>query len=397
MINIIDNKDCCGCSACVQVCPKQCISFQEDSEGFLYPLVNKEICIDCGLCEKVCPVINQAQEKEPLKVLAAKNPNEDIRLKSSSGGIFTQIAEKIIEEGGVVFGAKFNDSWEVVHDFTQNIEGLSNFRGSKYVQSIIGNNYIKVEEFLKEGRKVLFSGTPCQVAGLRLFIRKEYQNLLMVDIVCHGVPSPLVWRRYLKEEVASIATENSVFTAYKPNKIEDIQFRDKVKGWKKFSFTLKQYATQGAEKNTVLLSETLDKNIFMQGFLKDLYLRPSCHSCPSKSLKSGSDITLADYWGVQSILSQFDDDKGVSLILLNTAKGETLFNNLKTINIQTTYENALKGNSAIIRSVLIPKHRSEFWESFDSKGFKIIKEIIKKNKPSIIRRGFGFIKRKIKF
>jgi coenzyme F420-reducing hydrogenase beta subunit len=384
MINIKKNKDCCGCSACVQVCPKQCISFNEDNEGFRYPLVNKDLCINCGLCEKVCPVINQSNERKPLKVLAAKNPNEDIRVKSSSGGIFTMLAEKIIEEGGVVFGAKFNDNWEVVHDFTDRIDGLYVFRGSKYVQSIIGDNYKKVESFLKEDRNVLFSGTPCQVAGLKLFLKKEYDNLLLVDFVCHGVPSPLVWRMYLKELVTSIATKNSVFTAYKPEniKIEDIQFRDKEKGWKKYSFLLKLSATQGAEKNTVFFLETLDKNMFMRGFLSDLYLRPSCYKCPSKSLKSGSDITIADYWGIENVIPEFDDDKGVSLVLINTNKGDNLLSEFNQIKIETSYNDALRGNPAIERSVLSHKKRNFFFKGIETNDIIIptIKRITKKNK-----------------
>lgn len=400
MINIKEKHDCCGCSACTQVCPKQCISFNEDSEGFRYPLVNKELCVDCGMCEKVCPVINQSNERKPLKVLAAKNPNEEIRIKSSSGGIFTMLAEKVIKEGGVVFGAKFNQDWEVIHDFTETIDGISAFRGSKYVQSFIGDNYSKVEAFLKEGKKVLFSGTPCQIAGLKLFLRKEYDNLLLVDFVCHGVPSPLVWRMYLKELVASIATKNSVFTAYKPEniKIEDIQFRDKEKGWKKYSFLLKLSATQGAEKNTVFFLETLDKNMFMRGFLSDLYLRPSCYKCPSKSLKSGSDITIADYWGIENVIPEFDDDKGVSLVLINTIKGENLYNLLNINNIVSDYKDALKYNSAIEKSINIPNGRNLFWLKLNLNLYviDIVRKITNKNKPNFFKRLFKSILRRIK-
>ena len=208
MIEIKDKKDCCGCSACVQRCPKQCITLKEDNEGFLYPIVDKKTCIDCGLCEKVCPILHQGEPQKPLKVYAAKNLNEEIRRQSSSGGIFTLLAEQVIQEGGVVFGARFDENWEVKHDYTETIEGLAVFRGSKYVQSRIEDNYKKAEEFLKQGRKVLFSGTPCQIAGLKRFLRKEYEELLTVDFVCHGVPSPGVWRKYLKETVARMCDKN---------------------------------------------------------------------------------------------------------------------------------------------------------------------------------------------
>ena len=199
MFQLTDKQDCCGCHACASVCARHSITMQEDNEGFLYPVVDASTCIDCGLCEKVCPVINQDEPRKPLKVYAAKNRNEEIRRQSSSGGIFTPLAESVIREGGVAFGAKFDKDWNVVHAWTDTIEGIADFRGSKYVQSIIGDTYREAREFLKQGRKVLFSGTPCQIAGLRKFLRKEYENLLTVDVVCHGVPSPLVWREYLKE------------------------------------------------------------------------------------------------------------------------------------------------------------------------------------------------------
>ncbi len=217
MIEIKEKYNCCGCSACVQICPKQCISLSADNEGFLYPQVDTAVCINCGLCEKVCPVINQNEPRMPLEVYAAKNTDEEIRLKSSSGGIFTLLAEHIISEGGVVFGARFNENWEVVHDYTETVEGLESFRGSKYVQSIIGENFKKAKFFLDEGRNVLFSGTPCQVAGLKKFLRKEYENLLTVEVVCHGVPSPMVWHDYLDYRRAKHATgKNTVSESVMP-------------------------------------------------------------------------------------------------------------------------------------------------------------------------------------
>lgn len=240
MINILDKKDCCGCASCVQVCPKQCISMNEDCEGFLYPKVDSAACIDCGLCEKVCPVINQNEPKEPLAVYAAMNSNEKIRLKSSSGGIFTLIAEQILADGGVVFGARFNENWEVIHDYAETVEGLEPFRGSKYVQSLIGDNYKYAKQFLLEGRKVLFSGTPCQIAGLKKFLCKEYENLLTVEMVCHGVPSPKVWRDYLQYRRAQhVVGKNAVSSSIDELPvITGISFRDKISGWKKYGFKI---------------------------------------------------------------------------------------------------------------------------------------------------------------
>lgn len=251
MIKINNKEQCCGCAACVQKCPKHCISFEEDKEGFYYPVVNEELCVDCGLCEKVCPVTNARSPKNmPQMVYAYKNENVDIRYRSSSGGFFTTLAETIIDDGGVVFGARFDNNWRVVHGFTETKEGLKYFRGSKYVQSFIGNSFKQVEKFLKLGKTVLFSGTPCQISALYLFLRKDYENLYTMDFVCHGVPSPGIFKWYLQErinEVAQKGDKNSVsFSTITsipkgdiliPNGIEikDIRFRDKCTGWKKYS------------------------------------------------------------------------------------------------------------------------------------------------------------------
>ena len=343
MIKIKNKKDCCGCESCVQCCPKHCISMYEDNEGFLYPIVDKETCIDCGLCEKVCPVIHQDTPREPLSSYIAINPNDEIRLKSSSGGIFTLLAEAIIRDGGVVFGARFDENWDVIHAWTDTIEGLAPFRGSKYVQSRIGDTYREAKGFLNKGRKVLFSGTPCQVAGLKKYIRKDYTNLLTVDFICHGVPSPGVWRRYLSELRDSLRAErgdgrNSVASSIDELPvITGISFRDKSNGWKKYGFRLR-YAASEAAANTVSAS-TIKKekellmpyteNLFMRGFLADIYLRPSCYACPAKSGKSGSDITIADAWGVNQFAQEFDDDKGACYVLENTNIGHFFLQQLQ--------------------------------------------------------------------
>ncbi len=185
MINLAKKEDCCGCNACAQRCPKSCITMQADSEGFLYPQINAQLCNNCGLCEKVCPVINQGNCRKPLKVYAAINKNEYIRIASSSGGVFSALAQKTLSNGGVVFGAAFNKEWGVEHIYIDSTEELKELRGSKYVQSNIGNTYKEAEKFLKQGREVLFSGTPCQIAALKLYLRKEYNNLTTIDIVCH--------------------------------------------------------------------------------------------------------------------------------------------------------------------------------------------------------------------
>lgn len=374
---------------------------QEDEEGFLYPIVDQEVCIDCGLCEKVCPVLNQGEERKPLQVYAANNTNEEIRMQSSSGGVFTLLAETIIQEGGVVFGARFNDDWEVIHDYTETQEGLATFRGSKYVQSRIGDSYCQAEQFLKKGRKVLFSGTPCQIAGLNLFLRKEYNNLLTVDFICHGVPSPGVWKSYLEELIALQGNrKNSVLSHSKPiilNSIRDIsriEFRNKRLGWKKYSFALTLSVPDGhGTKNTVLLSEPYNENIFMKGFLADLYLRPSCYACPAKCLKSGSDITVGDYWGIQNVMPEIDDDKGICCLMVNTDKGGQLLPSKEWIEYRNSdYSTVIKYNMACVVSVAPNLKRKLFFDKYQRTNslIRLIDNILT---PPLLRRGLSFAKR----
>ena len=344
MIDIRDKSQCCGCEACVQRCPKQCISLVEDAEGFLYPKVDTSACVDCGLCEKVCLVINQSVEREPQAVFAAINPEENTRQSSSSGGIFSALADVVLSQGGVVFGVCWSADWQLIFDYAETQEDLFRFRGSKYLQAHVGDAYVKAEQFLKLGRQVLFTGTACQIAGLKKYLRRDYDNLLAVDVICHGAPSPGVFRSYLSEEIAQVADRQQKNTVSLSSKIyiaernvlntagwriEDIQFRDKRLGWKKYSFTLRlAEATAEGDENTVSLSYLLNENIFMRGFLRDFYLRPSCYSCPAKSGKSGSDITLGDFWGINQLKPEIDDDRGVSAVMVNSAQGASWYNSL---------------------------------------------------------------------
>lgn len=400
MIVIRDKKECCGCNACRSICPKACISMKSDEEGFLYPIVDSELCINCGLCEKVCPVLNQDSPRKPLKVYAAKNNSDEVRLESSSGGIFSAIAEGIIENGGVVFGAKFDKDWNVVHAWTDTKDGLAQFRGSKYVQSIIGETYKEAETFLQQGRTVLYSGTPCQIAGLRKYLRRDFDNLFTIDVVCHGVPSPLVWREYIKSLFGEngtigknlvLATQNPICT------ITRISFRDKSKGWKNFCFKM-GYTTSLISESTPSAAEInyyiepFSLNMFMDGFLKNIYLRPSCYDCASKSGKSGSDVTIADFWGVNNVYPELDDDKGISAVLLNTDRiplGKQV--QLTTIR----YEDVYASNSMIEQSVAEPKERELFWREYPKQGIGIISKICKKMAPSLLKRVFMAVKRRI--
>lgn len=349
MISISDKQKCCGCSACAQRCPKQCITMQEDAEGFLYPQVDADVCIDCGLCEKVCPFINPNDKREPIQTLAAINKNEVIRMQSSSGGIFSFVAEQIIDEGGVVFGARFDEKWQVILDYTETIDGLVAFRGSKYVQARVGSTYRQCLKFLNDGRKVLFSGTPCQIAGLKRYLRKDFDNLFTIDLACHGVPSPKVWKMYLDSLQKTLSINN-------------INMRDKQNGWKKFNFRL----SYSNEENSYELTSPAFDNDYMKAFLCNLILRPSCHDCKMKECRSNSDITLADYWGIENVSPEMNDNRGTSLVLLHNEKAKALLSQKNLKFRETSYEQAFIYNSAIIASVKPHINRNQFFAELDT-------------------------------
>lgn len=398
MIKISDKSKCCACSACASICPKRCIVMQEDEEGFLYPKVDTSSCIDCDLCRKVCPILHQGAPRLPLEVYAAKNKDEKIRMSSSSGGIFTQLAEKVIDNGGVVFGARFNEKWEVVHDCVENKCAIAAFRGSKYVQSRVGDNFAKVKQLLLSGRKVLFTGTPCQVAGLKKYLGKEYDNLFTVDVVCHGVPSPKVWRIYLRE-IARKGGKNSVSWHSIHGRdalVKGISFRDKRSGWKKFSFALTlSEATADGEQNTVLLSSVFTENPYMNAFLSNLSLRPSCFSCIAKAGKSCSDIMLGDFWGIEDVLPGFDDDKGCSLVLVYSSKGKELLS--KTIHEKWSvpYDDAVRENICVSTSVSLQPNRALFFKLIEKgKGLQNAWTVC--SSTQMLHRIRRFIYRKIK-
>ena len=366
MLEIKDKKNCTGCHACWSVCPRKCIQMMPDEEGFLYPKINLNQCIDCGACEKVCSVLHPTDTSFPLKVYAARNGNETIRMSSSSGGVFTALAEEIIKRGGVVFGASFNEDWQVVHSYTEQLEGLSAFRGAKYVQSVVGDTYLQVRHFLKQNRWVLFSGTPCQVAGLKHFLRTGYERLLTVDVVCHGVPSPLVWQTYLD--------------SINPRKerITTLSMRDKSLGWKRYGMDIR------TEKE-ILYTGKAASNLYSQGYLDNLYLRPSCHACPAKKGRSHSDLTLGDFWGIEQVCPSMDDNRGTGLVLVNSPAGMNFYRSLSVLEKEVTYAQAFRGNPSLECSVPLTESREEFWRRFPEEGMKAVSDIHKRKRKIWVR------------
>lgn len=361
---------CCGCEACRQVCPKNCIEMIVNKKGFLYPKVDNRLCIDCDLCNKVCPAVEDVESRPFSGVYAAKNDNAAIRLKSSSGGIFSVLAEYVIKNDGVVFGTRWNERFEAVVDWTETIEGIGTFRGSKYVQSRIGNSYNKTKGFLDDGRLVLFSGTPCQIMGLKHFLRKEYDNLLTLEVICHGVPSPKVWQEYLSIIIRPLDGDgkNTASLSLKASSNLDVAFRDKTNGWKKYGFAVRRLSSYVSDdKNSVSPSylhlEPFDKNVYMRGFLSNLTLRDSCYKCNAKNGKSDADITVGDLWGVDKMNPEMDDDKGISLVLVHSEKAKKLLDETGVRLEPVSNDYVTRYNPSYIRSVERPYMLEYFWHT----------------------------------
>ena len=353
MLELINKEECCGCWACVNVCPKKCISMEFDNEGFAYPKIDMNLCIDCGLCEKVCPTYNNPEKDEFItEGFACKNRDDSSRISSSSGGMFILLCEEVIKNNGVVFGAALNKDMVVKHCFAETLEDCEKFKGSKYVQSQIENTYSEAKKFLNEGRLVLFSGTQCQIKGLNLYLRKQYDNLISVDIICHGVPSPKVLEMH----------KDNLKREYK-SEITNLKFRDKRIGWHKFSFVAE------FENNSVY-TKRAGEDPYLKGFLENLYLRPSCYECKSKNFTGGSDISLADYWGVEKLHPEFTDEKGISLVLVNSKKGLNIFNKIsnKIYCIKTSMDNAINHNKCIIKPTFKTDNREKFFNMVEKKG-----------------------------
>lgn len=376
MLNKIDKKLCNGCSACASICPKKCIQMVNDKNGFLYPLIDQKECINCNACVKACAVLtpNKLNEYEQI-AYAVINKSEQVRKDSSSGGVFNEIAKKVLQDGGVVFGASLNENFEVEHIYVDSLDNLYKLRKSKYVQSKIGNSYIKTKEFLEQGKKVLFTGTPCQIGGLKKFLNKHYDNLITQDIICHGVPSPKVWKKYFQSKSNG-------------KTISNVSFRDKKFGWKKYCI---KFSHDKGESYSVHRQDS-----FMKVFLKDLSLRLSCYNCSFKSHKRQSDITLADYWGVEKIHPEMFDDLGTSLVFINTKKGNDLFMSVSDEfdYIQTDLTKAIEQNPAMIRSVQMNKKRDKFFAKLDSADFEKLAN--KFTCPPLIKRVKGKVKNIIK-
>ena len=371
MIEIGNKQNCCGCAVCTQACPKHCITMVEDAEGFLYPDVELEKCVDCNMCQRVCPMLNKTDEDAPYtKAYAAYNLDEKERLQSSSGGVFSLLAKQVLREGGVVYGAAMSeDCTSACHIKAESPDDLVALRGSKYIQSSTEGVYQQIKNELDNKRKVLFSGTPCQIAGLKSLLRTDYENLLCVGVICHGVPSSKIWRKYLRyRENRAGASARRTF------------FRHKYYGWKMFA-VLFEFSNSTAYK------QILYKDLFMQMFLQNICLRPSCYSCHFKGLHELADISLADFWGAENVCPELDDDKGLSLVLVHTPKGNELFQEIKgtMISKEVDFQQAALQNPAIFESCTEPINRDSFMNDMDTLTIKQLGAKYLKKKSIVLR------------
>ena len=349
MIEISDKRKCVGCANCVQVCPVQCIRFIPDEEGFMYPLADSTQCIGCDRCHQVCPV-EQSLSLEELdggtKAYGAYHQNDAIRMQSSSGGVFSALAIQTIRSQGIVYGATMTTDCRVEHIPIQQEEDLSLLQKSKYVQSDVKGIFPQIKKHLDEGKKILFCGTPCQVKALHTFLGVRGERLLTVEVVCHGVPSPMVFRKYMEEE-----------------KAESMVFRRKERSWSDYDVEIRYRSGR-------VRRERAAQNLYMRGFLQNWFLRPSCAACPAKDFSSGADITLGDFWGGEKLAPELFDKKGTSIVFLHTNRACEIWSEINDnlVFAAVPSDKAMEGNECISRSVVFPLRRGDFWKDVRAKG-----------------------------
>lgn len=353
-MQIIEPERCCGCGACYSACPKSAISMKLDAEGFEYPVVKQDACINCGLCKKVCPVL-QYETKKEIRVLnsgvqlgvVARNKNLNQRLGSSSGSIFPPIAEWILDQGGIVVGAAFDDDFNVIHKAIYDKSELSLLQGSKYLQVKADvETFRMIRKELIAGRKVLYSGMACQVEGLKSFLQKDYGNLYSIDLICMGIPSYKVWQEYLK--------------SFFPNeRIKSINFKEKSIGWDSFVFKV--------ETDKRIFQERGKQNLYLQSMFRTWNMRPSCFNCPFKNEYRISDFTLADAWGVSKNVPQINDNKGLSSVVIHSKKGLDLWKEIASLfdQVEVSVDEIAKGNPNLTSNKPQMGNRCRFYQMLE--------------------------------
>jgi Coenzyme F420-reducing hydrogenase, beta subunit len=365
-VNKLEKMKCTGCYACYNICPNNCISMEKDFEGFYYPKIDIELCTNCGLCESRCPILNKVKANDKFSiptVYAAWSLNDEIRVNSTSGGIFSELAINILNKGGNVCGAMYGEYHKIEHSLINSVNDLALIRQSKYAQSDVGIAYRKIKELLNNNETVLFCGTPCQCAGLINFLNKKYENLVIIDFVCRGANSPKVYEKFLNylEE-----THNS--------KVKKVWFKNKTYGWNRFSTKVEFEDGQN-------YLEDRYNDLYIVGYIKyNLYMRPSCADCQYKQFPRVSDITLADFWGIKLSNNSLDIEKGTSLVMINSSKGRDIFEQIKA-NIfceSKSLDDTLSGNPSILKSPVMNPKRNYFFKNLDTMPYdKLMKKCCK--------------------
>lgn len=353
IVDAIESKYCSGCGSCAQKCPQGCISMEKDEGGFLYPRIEETLCIHCGKCERACYLCQREHKfQNSLRKMAVYHINDDIRRSSSSGGVFYALAYNILRQGGIVFGASFDDCFQVHQTAIRSVEQLKVLQGSKYVQSNPEHTFAETEKELENGCMVLYAGTPCQIAGLKRFLGKEYDALFCVGIICHGAASPEVWSRYLTLKKGQFSEQ----------RIKSINFRDKAYGWKNYGLRI--------EFGKHIYRKKFNEDIYMRGFLQNLYLRDSCYHCIAKEDRNSADLIIGDGWGIEQKHSEMNDDLGVSCIIICTEKGNRLWNNVQKEFVvkDIDYQEILDNNAMIEKSAPWNEEREKFFVELKETG-----------------------------
>ncbi len=383
---LADKTDCIGCTACAGICPAHCIRMVPDRNGFRYPIIDSAACIGCGACERTCPVLNDIPKSSSAsaEAYAAYSLDEPMRMQSSSGGVFTEIAKTVLSKGGAVYGAAYDKDFNVYHCAAESPEELEALRGAKYAESRLGDVFPEIKARLNRGQEVLFSGTPCQVGGLKAFLGKDYENLLTVDFVCHGIPSPMVWRSWLQ---MCTKTDEGGKT------IEEIDLRDKSTGWSRYRYSNRIRFIDGSE-----YSVSSSNSLYMRLFVGDYILRSSCYDCRFKGYERPSDITIGDFWGIWDIAPEMDDDRGTSLVLLRSAKGKSLWKEVReSLEFKPmALQEASASNISLIKSAPVREEREKVLKAIREQGIQAGESLLEKQKRSVASKAVKAVKRRLK-
>lgn len=380
MIDNVSVQNCALCGACINACPVDAIQMKKEYLDFQYPEIDSELCIHCNKCEKVCPVLCEKIRPEngfPI-AYAAKSKNDSIRMQSSSGGIFYELASQMLQDGGYICGAVFDEHFHIRHIVSNKKTDLYRMMGSKYAQSDMGYCYREIEKLLERGKNVLFSGYPCQVAGLRTYLGKSHPNLLLVELICHGIPSDRMLQTY-------IGMQEKKYRA----KLKRMDFRNKDKGWH-------NSAVRMEFENGKVYSEAMVYDTFMQGYFQGISLKESCYSCKFRNLSSGSDLVIGDFWGAEIEFSRIDDNKGISAVLVNTNIGNIYLNKLSINLVQSDAGTIIAYNKNLIESAIPSLQRKAFYSFAEIHTYEdAIKSFLKESARDKLKRTIRFIVRTI--